>query len=166
MSSVRELVDQYLREHNSATLATCGEEGPWSAAVFYAHDAGFSLYFLTDPATHHGQDLAHNHMLAAAVHEDYRDWRQIRGIQLVGSASPVTGVRDQARAWALYLGKFPFVKDFLGAPGEFVDAYSGKMGKVRFYRLSPSRIWYTDNQKHFGRRDILEPGPDGTWASN
>jgi uncharacterized protein len=146
----------YLRGHNAATLATCGPDGPWAAAVFYAHDDDLTLYFLTDPATHHGRDLATNAQVAATIQEDYHDWRRIKGIQLVGKAELVAGPLELARAWRLYLSKFPFVKDFLGAPGEFLDAYAGKMGKVRFYKLTPAKIWFSDNERHFGRRDVLD----------
>ena len=146
----------YLREHNSATIATCGPDGAWAAAVFYVHDEDLTLFFLTDPATRHGRDMAANGQVAATIQEDYHDWRRIKGIQLVGTAELVTGPLELARAWRLYLAKFPFVKDFLGAPGEFLDAYAGKMGKVRFYRLTPSKMWFSDNERHFGKRDVLD----------
>ncbi len=146
----------YLREHNSATIATCGPDGPWAAAVFYVHDDDLTLYFLSDPATHHGRDLADNPQVAATIHEDYHDWRRIKGIQMVGRAEPVTGPLELARAWKLYLSKFPFVKDFLSSPGEFLDSYAGKMGKVRFYKLTPARMWFSDNERHFGKRDVLD----------
>jgi hypothetical protein len=41
-------------------------------------------------------------------------------------------------------------------PGEFLDAYAGKMGKVRFYKLTPAKVWFTDNERHFGKRDVLD----------
>lgn len=41
-------------------------------------------------------------------------------------------------------------------PGEFLDAYAGKMGKVRFYRLTPETMWFSDNERHFGKCDVLD----------
>jgi hypothetical protein len=30
------------------------------------------------------------------------------------------------------------------------------MGKVRFYKLTPAKVWFTDNERHFGKRDVLD----------
>ena len=75
---------------------------------------------------------------------------------MTGRAELVGGPLDQARAWRIYLAKFPFVRDFMSEPGEFLAAYASSMGKVRFYRLIPSRIWLTDNQMRFGKREVLD----------
>ena len=76
----RELLE-YLQEHYVMTIASCHENVPWAAAVFYASD-DFVLYFLSNPNSRHGTNLAGNSQVSAAIHEDYRDWREIRGIQL------------------------------------------------------------------------------------
>ena len=152
----RQTILQYLQDQHTATLATAGDEGPWAAAVFYACADDLTLYFLSDPATRHGRDLAANPQAAATIHGDAGDWRRIKGVQLVGRAEWVTNPLELAHAWRLYLAKFPFVHDFLRAPGEFLEAYAVRMGKVRFYRLVPRKVWFTDNERHFGKRDVLE----------
>ena len=129
MDDLRERLNDLLARHTTATLATCGPDGPWAAAVFYAHDDDLSLYFLTDPATRHGSDLVHGGQAAATIHQDGQDWRSIQGIQLVGTAELVTGALPHGRAWRLYLAKFPFVGQFLKAPGEFLEAYAGRHGQ-------------------------------------
>ena len=153
---LRRRIDELLARHTTATVSTCGPEGPWAAAVFYVHDQDLSLYFLTDPATRHGRDLVCGGQAAAAIHQDGQDWREIRGLQIVGAAARVRGARATARAWKLYLAKFPFVAQFMAAPGTFLGAYSGAMGKVRFFCLKPSRVWITDNRRSFGLRDVYD----------
>jgi len=155
VTDLRATILQYLKEHNVATLATYGQGGPWAAAVFYVNDEDFSLYFLSNPETRHGRDLAANPQVAAAIHEDYRDWRRIKGVQLEGQAGLVTSPLELAKAWSLYLAKFPFVKGFLRAPGEFLEEYAPRMGHVRFYRLVTIRLWFTDNEQGFGHREQL-----------
>lgn len=155
MTDLRAIILQYLKDHNVATLATYGQGGPWAAAVFYVNDEDFSLYFLSNPETRHGRDLAANPRVAAAIHEDYRDWRRIKGVQLEGQAGLVTNPLELARAWSLYLVKFPFVKEFLRAPGEFLEEYAARMGRVRFYKLVTTKICFTDNERGFGHRDEL-----------
>ncbi|HEY7678466.1 MAG TPA: pyridoxamine 5'-phosphate oxidase family protein [Candidatus Methylomirabilis sp.] len=141
----------YLRERYSLTLATDGPGGPWAAGLYFASD-GLTLYFLSDPASRHCQDIAANPRVAAAIHEDYRDWREIRGIQLEGTADPVTAPADRVRAWELYLAKFPFVRQF--RVGDALEIM-GRAIRSQFYRIVPSRVLYLDNRKGFSHRDEL-----------
>ena len=152
MSDVlRAEVVAYLAERYSLTLATNGPDGPWAAGLYFASD-GLTLYFLSDPASRHGRDIAANPRVAAAIHEDYKDWREIRGVQLEGTAEPVAGAADLARAWEVYLAKFPFVRQF--RVGDALQIM-GRAIRSRFYRIVPSRVFYLDNRKGFSHRDEL-----------
>jgi len=85
---LRQQVLTYLQSHNTMTLATVGSDGPWAAGLFYVND-GFDLYWLSDPDTQHSRNIAHNPHVAVTIHEDYRDWRIIQGIQMEGAAEQV-----------------------------------------------------------------------------
>ena len=141
----------YLAERYSLTLATSGPAGPWAAGLYFAND-GLRLYFLSDPASRHCQDIAANPRVAAAIHEDYKDWREIRGIQLEGTAEAVTAAADRAQAWEVYLAKFPFVRQF--RVGDALEIM-GRAIRSQFYRVVPSRVFYLDNRKGFSHRDEL-----------
>lgn len=156
MDGLKDRLNDLLGRHTTATVATCGTTGPWAAAVFYVHDESLSLYFLTDPATRHGSELIESGRAAVTIHQDGQDWRTIQGVQMVGKAELVTGTVATARAWRLYLVKFPFVAQFLKTPGQFLDAYASAMGKVQFFRIRPEQAWVTDNGRRFGKRDVLE----------
>ena len=73
----------YLRSHNTMTLATSTGDSPWAATVFFASD-DLRLYFFSAPDSRHGQNLAVNPQVAVTIQEDYHDWRAIKGIQLEG----------------------------------------------------------------------------------
>ena len=146
MVAPRELALEYLHEHRVATLASIGAEGPWAAAVFYAND-GFTLYFLSSPESRHCANLQRDARVAATIQEDYFDWRLIKGIQLEGTVELLSD-KDEARARALYGGKFPLVGRIGAAPAAIVQA----LAKVRWYRLSPTRIYFIDNSAGFGKR--------------
>ncbi len=148
---LRAAIMAYLAERHSLTLATNGPPGPWAAGLYFASD-GLRLYFLSDPASRHCQDIAANPRVAAAIHEDYKDWREIRGIQLEGTAEPVTGAGERARAWELYLAKFPFVRQF--RVGDALEIM-GRAVRSQFYCIVPSRLFYLDNRKGFSHRDEL-----------
>lgn len=137
---MRQKALDYLARHNVMTLAT---KSVWAAAVFYASD-GFTLYFVSSPSSRHARDLAEDPRVAAAIHEDYRDWRAIQGIQLAGTAERLEGAEREA-ALACYRGKFSFLTTITGAVLE-------ALGKAACYRLTPSELHFIDNAAGFGRR--------------
>ncbi|HWP83776.1 MAG TPA: pyridoxamine 5'-phosphate oxidase family protein [Terriglobia bacterium] len=144
----------YLASHHVMTIASCRRNVPWAAAVFYAND-DFLLYFLSHPKSRHGTNLAANGRVSAAIHEDYHDWGQIRGIQLEGRAERLKSVQQQAAFWKVYAKKFPFVKQFF-RPGPFRRMVSGKVAGIRLYRIVPSALYFIDNSKGFGHRERLD----------
>jgi uncharacterized protein YhbP (UPF0306 family) len=144
--ALRAKVLDYLDRHNVMTLATAGPAGPWAAAVFYVHD-GFTLYFLSSPTSRHATDAAANPRVAATIHEDYRDWPQIKGVQLEGRVAEVADA-ELPRVRALYGAKFPVVGRIAEAPPFLVAA----LARVRWYALTPDALFFVDNAAGFGRR--------------
>jgi uncharacterized protein len=147
--ALRTAVLDYLARHNVLTLATAGPAGPWAAAVFYVNE-GLRLYFLSSPRSRHAENLAADPRVAGAVHEDYRDWPEIRGVQLEGRAALVPDA-DVERVRGLYAAKFPVVADIARAPPAVAAAFAG----VRWYELAPARLLFIDNAAGFGKRRQL-----------
>src|SRR5438093_833436 len=143
---------EYLSQHNTVSLATVGADGPWATTVFYV-SLGFTLYLLSEPKTRHIQNILLSPAIAATVNEDYRDWREIKGIQMEATCEEVTSKRELVRAIAAYVKKYPFVAQFL-SPGELLRGMSvgGHPLDVRLYRLQPSRVLYLDNERGFSNR--------------
>jgi uncharacterized protein YhbP (UPF0306 family) len=132
------------------TLASHGDEGVWAAALFYAND-GFAIYFLSSPTSRHCGNLAGNPRVSAAVHEDYTDWREIKGVQMEGIAS-VLAAEEEEKARRLYGAKFPIVGKLEQAPAPIIEA----LAKVRWYKLIPERLYFIDNSAGFGHRDEID----------
>jgi uncharacterized protein YhbP (UPF0306 family) len=145
---------RYLENHNTMTLATCSAEIPWAATVFYASD-DLWLYFFSAPDSRHCQNLATNARVAVTIQEDYKDWRQIKGIQLEGKVTPVDSVLEKAKALAVYARKYPDVIKLFTDPssGVFHRAFL----KVKFYRVIPEKVFFIDNAQGFGKRQELDP---------
>lgn len=157
-TELRQSILAYLQTHNVMTIASCHENVPWAAAVFYASDE-FDLYFFSNPKSRHGVNMAANAVVSAAIHEDYRDWRAIRGIQLEGRAERLRSLKLQARFWEVYLKKFPFVKQFFsgsGQAGGLRDMLKTKLTGIRLYRIVPPTVYYIDNSRGFGHRERLD----------
>ena len=123
-AALRDRIAAFLAEHTTLTLATVDAEGvPAAAAVFYAHDTGFNLYFLSEERTEHGRNLLADPRVAGTIHADGQDWRGIRGLQVRGQARPVAGT-EFARAAAVYGRKFSFVAASLA--GAYRSRRSGR----------------------------------------
>jgi uncharacterized protein YhbP (UPF0306 family) len=144
--AIRAAALEYLAAHHVMTLATHGDDGVWAAAVYYAHDS-FDLYFLSAAGTRHARHFLLHSRVAAAIHENYADWRAIRGIQLEGVVTLLDGSERDA-AVARYKERFPFV----ATAGELAAALS----RVSWFRLSPTRFYYLDNGRGFGHREEVE----------
>ena len=137
----------YLAAHHVLTLATQGTEGVWAAAVFYVNE-GFDLFFLSAGHTRHGQNLAHNPVAAATIQEDYHDWPSIRGIQLEGEVTLLSG-SERDEAIRLYQSKYPFVSPDTPALGP-------ARARINWYRLRPRRLYLIDNSLGLGHRDEIQ----------
>lgn len=156
---LRQQVIHYLESHHAMTIASCRDNIPWAAAVFYASD-GLDLYFFSKPRSRHGANIAANARVSAAIHEDYSHWREIRGIQLEGRAERLRSLKLRARFWQLYRTKYPFVEEFF-RPGPFRELVQSKLAGIGLYRLVPDAVWYLDNSQGFGHREQLAlPGAE------
>jgi hypothetical protein len=154
--ALKQQVLDYLKGHNTMTLATSAGDLPWAATVFYASD-GLRLYFFSAPESRHCQNLAANGRVAVTVQEDYQDWRKIKGIQLEGQAELVDGVVEKAKAMTIYALKYPEVIKLFTDPtsGVFHKAFL----KVKFYCVVPEKLFFIDNAQGFGKRQelLLQP---------
>ncbi|MAT98386.1 MAG: pyridoxamine 5'-phosphate oxidase [Anaerolineaceae bacterium] len=126
------------------TLATTGPQGVWAAAVFYVND-GFDLVFLSAGHTRHAQNITAVPHIAATIQEDYRDWQEIKGIQLEGRVSLLRDVSRET-AVARYLQKYPF----LAKADEKMQA---ALTQVNWYLLQPEKLYFIDNSLGLGHRD-------------
>jgi uncharacterized protein YhbP (UPF0306 family) len=172
---LRERVAHYLRHHHTMTLATAGppawpateagaseteREGPLgvsppyaaphAASVFYAVDDSLRLVFLSNTTSTHGLHIGTAAQVAVTVTEQYDDWEKIQGVQLWGTAERLSGPA-KAAAMAVYLRRFPFVRESLAQP-RLAEA----LRKVAVYRVEPERVAFTDNTTGVFGREVLD----------
>lgn len=136
----------YLATHQVMTLATHGTDGVWAAAVFYVND-DFRLAFLSAAHTRHAQHIARTPQVAVTIQEDYRDWEQIKGIQIAGEVTLLTGA-PRKRAIEQYQQKYPFV-------AQDNSQITTALAKVNWYQLQPHTLFFIDNSKGLGHRDAV-----------
>ncbi len=150
--ALKQQVLDYLKSHNTMTLATCAGDAPWAATVFFASD-DLRLYFFSAPESRHCQNLAGNSKVAVTIQEDYQDWRAIKGIQLEGQVELVDSLMEKAKAMAIYARKYPDAIKLFTDPssGVFHKAFL----KVKFYCVTPEKLFFIDNSQGFGKRQEL-----------
>jgi uncharacterized protein YhbP (UPF0306 family) len=85
------------------------------------------------------------------VSQEYEDWENIQGVQLWGPATLLRGSAKTA-ALALYMKRFPFVKEMMG---DWI--HSPKLKDIGVYRVDPTKAGFTDNTTGFFGRETLEP---------
>ena len=151
---LEETILYYMETHHTASLATEKDGEPHAATVFYVN-IGFELYFFSSPTSRHGENFIHNPKVSATINEDYSEWLSIKGIQMEGVVENVGGILKNPRFSKTYVRKFPGVADFLISPKKLGEAIAKKVAGVDFYRLTPWRIYFLNNELGFGHRDEL-----------
>ena len=152
---LKQEIRKYIETHNTMTLATSMGDVPWAATVFYASD-DLKLYFFSAPDSRHSQNLAANPRVGVTIQEDYHDWREIKGIQLEGTVKIVDSLSQKAKAMVVYARKYPEVIKLFTNPasGAFYQAFL----KVKFYCVTPQKLFFINNEKGFGKRQELMVG--------
>lgn len=151
LDEFHEAATVFMDSHTTMTLATSVDGEPWAAAVFYAR-RGYELVFFSSPGSRHSRAIAESEKVAAAIHGDYSNWRDIKGLQMEGTARKLDGPIEVAKATATYLRRYPFVSQFLKAPETISEQVIGKMSDVSLYVFQPESIRYLDNSAGFGVR--------------
>lgn len=162
---------EYLRTHNTMSIATSKDNEPWAASVFYASD-GVTLYFISNAIrARHSKNIEVNNKVAVTINEDYKlkkfdDWKKIKGIQLEGYAYLVVDMEELTKAVSTYIKKYPFtsiyLKQLFKTPKltlferlmirlPFFPKFKATEAN-RFYKIVPTRIWFVDNERSFEKR--------------
>ena len=145
----------FMDSFTTMTLACCSNDEPWVAAVYYARQ-GFDLIFFSSSKSRHSMFFSQNPRAAASIHGDYKGWKEIKGLQMEGKVEALTTVMAQAKATAIYVKRYPFVRDFIGNSVVFSRKIAEKMTRVALYVFRPTIIQYLDNSAGFGIRWKLE----------
>lgn len=153
---LRDRVLDYLDGHTTFNLATAGPSGPWAAAVLYVHE-GTRLYFTSVPTTRHAADFVASHKVAGTINDDVRDAAGMKGVQLEGSVERVDDVDERRRVVTAYLRRFPFSAGLWHGETD-ADVIASDPGIHAFYRITPTRLLFTDYEHLPRGREELEGG--------
>jgi hypothetical protein len=140
---------------STLTLATAGNEGPWSAPVYYVYSNN-GFYFFSSPQSRHIIEAMQSDQAAASLFDPADAWQAIRGIQMSGKVDRAQSIALSLKIIALYLKRFPFTREFFhDAPHPNADDFYRRF-KARLFVFVPEKIYYMDNRMGFGVRKQIE----------
>jgi uncharacterized protein YhbP (UPF0306 family) len=153
-STLRDRIAAYLRAHHTMTLATAaagpdGDPEAHAASVFYAVDSRVRLVFVSKPNSRHGTHIVAGSRVAVTVTEESQAWQEIQGVQLWGRAEMLSGAA-RVGGMAVYLRRFPFVRDLLAQP-----RLAALATELAVFRVTAERFAFTDNRTGFFGRELL-----------
>jgi uncharacterized protein YhbP (UPF0306 family) len=151
---LRDRIAAYLRAHHTMTLATAatgpdGDPEAHAATVFYAVDSRLRLVFVSKQTSRHGVHILGGSRVAATVTEESQEWQDIQGVQLWGRAETLSGAA-RVGGMAVYLRRFPFVRDLLAQP-----RLAALAAELAVFRVTAERFALTDNRSGFFGRELL-----------
>jgi len=150
-----ESIAEILRAQSTLSLATVAnveesEAGmPCVAPLFYIVDAELNLYWLSSASSEHSRNLRREPNVAVAVYPQTEEWKEIRGVQMRGVASPVTDPALRKVLIKQYSERFQ-----LGGILRLA------IRRSTLYKFRPYRFRLVDNSKGFGYRFELTREPE------
>jgi uncharacterized protein YhbP (UPF0306 family) len=128
---------EYLREHQTLTLATASPQAvPWATTLTYVSD-GLALYVWIRPETATARHMEQNPVAAFAIDEFSSDWGSIKGIQGAGDCKVVLDSDERKRITDAFEQKFPSLADSLST-------------SISFFRITPTEVQFIDTSRGQG----------------
>ena len=142
----RDFVLQVLDTAQDLTLATIRPDGfPQATTVSFAHD-GMVIYVGIGRHSQKAGNIRGNGKVSLTINLPYRDWREIRGLSMSGTADVLDDPREAAGAAACLERRFPAVSEWCGPD----------MGhEVVFVRIRPQMVSVIDYSKGFGHTELV-----------
>jgi len=113
------LVKDVLSEQNLGVLATTGKEYPYTTLIsFIMIEDGLHIIFSTMRQTRKYKNIVKHpkvSILVSTSKNNIDDFKDAVSITLLGTAS-ITEGEEREKAQKVFLGKFPFLEDFVSDP--------------------------------------------------
>jgi len=135
-------IKKYLSNKFQLVLATTGGEHPWISTLFYSTDDQMNIYFLTNPKTLHGKQLAKNPKVAVAIADSPQvPSSKKRGLQIYGICEQISGARKISHATNLWKKTLGVTSRDYSYEGMIKKAISGRM-----YKITPKKIKFFNEE--------------------
>ncbi len=146
MSELFQTVEPYLQNVKLLTLASCKNNAPWCATVFYAFDSKLNFYFLSKPFRRHSQEILGNPNVSFTVVEQRFEFgdKNMQGVQAEGKCDLLTG-KVALAAFEVYKRRFPLAEK---VPVTDLTGESKSDQAHRIWKISPAMIKIIHEEKY------------------
>lgn len=154
MSAAQSMVEvppevlEFLKRHETLTLATASRAGVPRATTFLYVNDGPTLYFWTRATAFTARQVQQNPVVAFAIDGYAGDLSRTQGLQGIGECSVLLSGERIARVADLFGEKFPAL-----VPGSTVS--------ISFFRVTPTELEFIDNTS----APVSRGGSEGTFGA-
>lgn len=134
------LIRKYLKQKETAQLATLKGDQPWISTIYYVADDDCNIYWTSQAHRRHSQEI-HDHSKAAIAIAVQFPGHPVIGLQIEGDAELLEEPNELAEPMKLYIKKFGDSQKF------YEEVLAGKSSH-KLYRLKPRLIVLFD-EEHF-----------------
>lgn len=141
-----------LDESAEMSLGTCRPDGfPQVTTVNFVHDE-LILYCAVGLDSQKAHNIRANPRVSATINRRKRDWHDLQGLSIGGTAHIVTIEAEMRAAADRLLRIYPHLRQFI--PGTDSLPWAGML----FVEIVPKVISILDYRKHFGHTELVELG--------
>jgi len=146
-STPEEVAWEILIDNQFMTLATCLNDDPWAAPVWYAIDNQCNLYFVSSPSSKHCQNIHKNSKVSVAIFDSTLMPGFVDGLQIFGRASRI----DDNDIYGI--GKYFWEKRWSGDSkkiDDYIESHDNYKShgpkKRKFYKVEIDEIYKVDKR--------------------
>ena len=139
-----------LDESSEMSLATCRPDGfPQATTVNFVHDQ-LILYCAVGLDSQKAHNIRVNGKVSATINRTKRNWNELQGLSIGGTASVVAEDAEMRMVSARLLARYPHLRQVIH--GTANPPWSGML----FVKIVPKVISLLDYRKRFGHTELLE----------
>ena len=139
-STLEENVARYLKDHRQCVIGTSLNGTPFVAKVYYYYISNYELVFSTFPHLNKFKNLLKNPEIAIFID----DGSPANCLHYQGTAELITSQEEIDKLREYILTQDPPFRKFM------------KRSDIKFFKVKPHTIYYTDYQKKLFYRDVLK----------
>lgn len=143
--STEQFVLNIIEHGKDLTLATVRPDGyPQATTVSYAND-GMKIYIGVGKESQKASNIRANNKVSLTINEAYRDWNEIKGLSLGGTARILDSVQEIQHAADCMVKRYPQLLEWTNA----------SQSDIALLEIRPEVVSVLDYRKGFGHTDLV-----------
>lgn len=141
-----------LDESTELSLATCRPDGfPQATTLNFVHDQ-LHLYCAIGLDSQKAHNIRANNKVSATINRPKRDWRDLQGVSIGGTARIVDDPQQMRMVAERLLSRYPHIRQFIQGTDSL--PWAGML----FIEIVPAVVSILDYRKRFGNTELIEVG--------